>query len=122
MTKKRIHEVYMFLATASMKRMTDDEKIAFIRLLRQMKDVSQELNNAANDAYARAVADGMEETKAMDFANRAVDDIAQAESDIATEIMTEEAYMRLVMSNDWCFGQIEEIKEILTTQNQTNQQ
>lgn len=122
MTKKRIHEVYMFLATASMKRMTDEEKIAFIRLLRQMKAVSQELNSAANDAYARAVADGMEETKAMDFANRAVDDIAQAESDIATETMTEEAYMRLVMSNDWCFGQIEELRAILTTQNQTNQQ
>lgn len=122
MTKKRIHEVYMFLATASMKRMTDEEKIAFIRLLRQMKTVSQELNSAANDAYARAVADGMEETKAMDIANRAVDDIAQAESGIATETMTEEAYMRLVMSNDWNFGQIEELKGILTTQNQTNQQ
>lgn len=122
MTKKRIHEVYMFLATASMKRMTDEEKIAFIRLLRQMKTVSQELNSAANDAYARAVADGMDDTKAMDFANRAVDDIAQAESDIATETMTEETYMRLVMSNDWNFGQIEEIRAILTTQNQTNQQ
>jgi len=121
MTKKRIHEVYMFLATASMKRLTDDEKIAFIRLLRQMKKVSQELNSAANDAYARAIADGMEDTKAMDFANRAVDDIAQAESDIATETMTEEAYMRLVMSNDWNFGQIEELRGILT-QNQTNQQ
>jgi hypothetical protein len=121
MTKKRIHEVYMFLATASMKRLTDEEKIAFIRLLRQMKAVSQELNSAANDAYARAVADGMDDTKAMDFANRAVDDIAHAESDIATETMTEEAYMRLVMSNDWCFGQIEELRGILT-QNQTNQQ
>lgn len=122
MTKKRIHEVYMFLATASMKRLTDDEKIAFIRLLRQMKAVSQELNSAANDAYARAIADGMEDTKAMDFANRAVDDIALAESDIATETMTEEAYMRLVMSNDWNFGQIEELRGILTIQNQTNQQ
>jgi predicted component of type VI protein secretion system len=121
MTKKRIHEVYMFLATASMKRLTDEEKIAFIRLLRQMKAVSQELNSAANDAYARAVADGMEDTKAMDFANRAVDDIAQAESDIATETMTEEAYTRLVLSNDWNFGQIEELRGILT-QNQTNQQ
>ena len=122
MTKKRIHEVYMFLATASMKRLTDDEKIAFIRLLRQMKQVSQELNSAANDAYARAVADGMEDTKAMDFANRAVDDIAQAESDIATETMTKETYTRLVLSNDWNFGQIEELGAILTIQNQTNQQ
>jgi hypothetical protein len=122
MTKKRIHEVYMFLATASMKRMTDDEKIAFIRLLRQMKAVSQELNSAANDAYERAVADGMEDTKAMDFANRAVDDIAQSESDISTETMTKETYTRLVLSNDWNFGQIEELGAILTIQNQTNQQ
>ena len=122
MTKKRIHEVYMFLATASMKRLTDDEKIAFIRLLRQMKKVSQELNSAANDAYTRAVADGMENTEAMDFANRAVDDIAQAESDIATETMTKETYTRLVLSNDWNFGQIEELGAILTIQNQTNQQ
>jgi hypothetical protein len=111
----------MFLATASMKRLTDDEKIAFIRLLRQMKAVSQELNDAANDAYTRAIADGMEDTKAMDFANRAVDDIAQAESDIATETMTKETYTRLVLSNDWNFGQIEELGAILT-QNQTNQQ
>ena len=122
MTKKRIHEVYMFLATASMKRLTDEEKIAFIRLLRQMKAVSQELNSAANDAYTRAVADGMEADKAMDFANRAVDDIAQAESDIATETMTKETYTRLVLSNDWNFGQIEELGAILTIQNQTNQQ
>jgi hypothetical protein len=122
MTKKRIHEVYMFLATASMKRLTDEEKIAFIRLLRQMKAVSQELNSAANDAYTRAVADGMEDTKAMDFANRAVDDIAQSESDIATETMTKETYTRLVLSNDWNFGQIEELGAILTIQNQTNQQ
>lgn len=122
MTKKRIHEVYMFLATASMKRLTDDEKIAFIRLLRQMKAVSQELNDAANDAYMRAVADGMDATKATSFANRAVDDIALAESDITTETMTEETYMRLVMSNDWNFGQIEELRAILTIQNQTNQQ
>lgn len=122
MTKKRIHEVYMFLATASMKRLTDEEKIAFIRLLRQMKAVSHELNSAANDAYARAVADGMEDTKAIDFANRAVDDIAQAESDITTETMTKETYTRLVLSNDWNFGQIEELREILITKNQTNQQ
>ena len=41
MTKKRIAEIYNFLAVASMKQMTNDEKIALIRLLRQMKPIAK---------------------------------------------------------------------------------
>ena len=54
MTKKRIAELYRFLSVASMKRMNDDEKIAFIRLLRQMKPVFTEMNEAVNDAIEKA--------------------------------------------------------------------
>ena len=111
MTKKRVHEIYMFLAAASMKRLTDEEKIAFIRLLRQMKPVSNQLAEAANDAYMKAMADG--ESNAMEIANRAAEDIATEEVDIDTHILTPAAYERLALGNDWNFGQMEEVGELL---------
>lgn len=111
MTKKRLHEIYLFLAQASMKRLTDEEKIAFIRLLRQMKPVSRELADAANDAYMKALADNV--SNAMDIANLAAEDLAAEEIDIDTNIFTPSAYERLALSNDWNFGQIEELGEVL---------
>lgn len=111
MTKKRVHEIYMFLATASMKRLTDEEKIAFIRLLRQMKPVSNQLAEAANDAYMKAMSDG--ESNAMEIANRAAEDIATENVVIDTHILTPAAFERLAFGNDWNFGQMEEVRELL---------
>lgn len=113
MTKKRITEVYNFLAIASMKQMTNDEKIMLIRLLRQMKVVAKELTDAVNDAVAKAREEGMEQQQMVEFVNKAVDDLAQEETTIATDIMTPETFDRLALSNDWTFAQIEELSEEL---------
>lgn len=113
MTKKRITEVYNFLAVASMKQMTNDEKIMLIRLLRQMKGVAKELTDAVNDAVARAREEGMEQQQMVEFVNKAVDDLAQEETTILTAILTPDAFDRLALSNDWTFAQIEELGELL---------
>lgn len=113
MTKKRIAEIYNFLAVASMKQMTNDEKIALIRLLRTMKPIAKEMGDAVNDALTRAREEGMEQQQMVEFVNKAVDDLAQEETTIATDIMTPETFDRLVLSNDWTFVQIEELSEEL---------
>lgn len=111
MTKKRIAEVYRFLAAASMKRLQDEEKIKLIRLLRQMKPVANELSEAINDAMQKAIADGME--RPDQFALNAVADIAGQNVEVITATMTEDAFERLALSNDWNFGQIDELQEVL---------
>ena len=113
MTKKRITEVYNFIANASMKKMSDDEKIMLIRLLRQMKGVAKELTDAVNDAVAKAREEGMEQQQMVEFVNKAVDDLAQEETTIQTAILTPDAFDRLALSNDWTFAQIEELGEVL---------
>lgn len=113
MTKKRIAEIYNFLAVASMKQMTNDEKIALIRLLRTMKPIAKEMGDAVNDALTRARDEGMEQSQMVEFVNKAVDDLAQEETTIATDIMTPETFDRLMLSNDWTFAQIEELGEEL---------
>ena len=113
MTKKRITEVYNFLAVASMKQMTNDEKIMLIRLLRQMKGAAKELTDAVNDAVAKAREEGMEQQQMVEFVNKAVDDLAQEETTILTAILTPDAFDRLALSNDWTFAQIEELGEVL---------
>lgn len=113
MTKKRIAEIYNFLAVASMKQMTNDEKIALIRLLRQMKGVAKELTDAVNDAVEKAREEGMEQQQMIEFVNKAVDDLAQEETAIQTAILTPDAFDRLALSNDWTFAQIEELGEVL---------
>ena len=113
MTKKRITEVYNFLAVASMKQMTNDEKIALIRLLRQMKPIAKELTDAVNDAVAKAREEGMEQQQMVEFVNKAVDDLAHEETTISTAILTPDAFDRLALSNDWTFAQSEELGEVL---------
>ena len=108
MTKKRIHEIYRFLAIASMKRLNDEEKIALIRLLRQMKPVSVELGEAIQDAAQKAMADGVDDVNG--FVMKAIADIAEEETDIDVRIMSADTFERLALSNDWCFGQIDELQ------------
>ena len=113
MTKKRIAEVYNFLAVASMKQLANDDKIALIRLLRQMKPIAKEIQDAVNDAVQKAREEGMTEQAMVDFVNKAVDDLATEETTIKTAILTPEAFDQLALSNDWTFAQIEELGEIL---------
>ena len=113
MTKKRIAEVYNFLAIASMKQLANDDKIALIRLLRQMKPIAKEIQDAVNDAVQKAREEGMEQQAMVEFVNKAVDDLATEETTIKTAILTPEAFDQLALSNDWTFAQIEELGEIL---------
>ena len=113
MTKKRIAEVYNFLAIASMKQLANDDKIALIRLLRQMKPIAKEIHDAVNDAVQKAREEGMEQAQMVEFVNKAVDDLATEETTINTAILTPEAFDSLALSNDWNFAQIEELGEIM---------
>ena len=113
MTKKRVAEVYSFLAMASMKRMADDEKIALIRLLRSMKPIAKEMQDAVDDAVAKAREDGMDQRQTLEFVNKAVEDLATEDTTIDTAVMTAMAFDRLTLSNDWNFAQIEELSELL---------
>lgn len=111
MNKKRANEVYRFLATASMKRMSDEEKIMFIRLLRTLKPVAQELQDAVNDAVEKARENGVQDIEK--FVTEAVEDIARQNCGIITSVMARDTFDRLVFSNDWNFGQIEELEDVL---------
>ena len=113
MTKQKIADIYRFLSVASMKRMNDDEKVAFMRLLRTMKPVFTELNDAVKDAVDKAKAEMEDESHIMEFVNKAVEDLATQEADIIITTMTKEAFDRLCLSNDWNFAQIDELEESL---------
>ena len=113
MTKKRIAEVYNFLAIASMKQLANDDKIALIRLLRTMKPIAKEIQDAVNDAVQKAREESMEQQALVEFVNKAVDDLAQEETTIKTAILTPEAFDQLALSNDWTFAQIAELGEIM---------
>ena len=115
MTKKRISELYRFLQTASMKRMTDDEKVAFIRLLRQMKPVFVEIQQAATDALENAQKDCDDQQRVIMIVNRAMEDLSKSECDINTKTMSEDTFKRLCLSNDWNFAIIDELESELVT-------
>ena len=118
MTKQKIADIYRFLSVASMKRMNDDEKVAFMRLLRTMKPVFTELNDAVKDAVDKAKAEMEDESHIMEFVNKAVEDLATQEADIIITTMTKEAFDRLCLSNDWNFAQIDELEESLVKPSQ----
>ena len=109
MTKKRVAEIYRFLSVASMKRMNDDEKIAFMRLLRQMKPIFTEMN----DALEKAKAEMDDESHIAEFVNKAVEDLAEQGADIDVRVMKADMFNRLCLSNDWNFAQINELEEVL---------
>lgn len=114
MTKKRIAEIYQFLSAARMSRMSDEEKIQLIRLLRQMKPVATEFIEAMQDAVRQAQTNQVENIQ--QFVDKAVSDLATEETTILTAIMTPEAYDRLALSNDWTFAQIDELAEVMIKQ------
>ena len=114
MKKGRIAEVYRFLAVASMAKMTDDEKIALIRLLRQMKPVAVEIQEAVSDAMKQAEQSGMEREAAVRLAERAAQDIAMADVDMDLHRLAQQAFDHLVLSNNWTFAQIDELEGVIS--------
>lgn len=115
MTKKRIAELYRFLSVASMKRMNEDEKVAFIRLLRTMKPVFVEVQTAINDAVEKANKDCDSQADVIALVNRAMEDIWKEDCAIIVNTMTADAFERLCLSNDWNFAMIDEIEKELVT-------
>lgn len=113
MKKKRIAELYSFLSMASMKRMTDDEKIDFIRLLRQMKPIYVEMNDAVNDAISKVKTELDNQSHIAEFVEKAVADLSAQDAGINIKIMKRDAFERLHQSNDWNFAQIDELEEAL---------
>ena len=115
MTKKNINEVFNFLQGARMSRMKDDEKIQIIKLLRVMKPVAKDLQDAANDAVEKARAEYPDDTqKVMELVNKSMEDLANQEViGVDTKVLTPDAFERLCLSNDWTFGQIDELEQIL---------
>lgn len=115
MTKKNINEVFNFLQGARMSRMKDDEKIQVIKLLRVMKPVAKDLQDAANDAAEKArkeYPDDMQ--KVMELVNKSMEDLASQDViGVDTQVLTPDAFERLCFSNDWTFGQIDELEQIL---------
>lgn len=118
MTKKNVSDIYRFLSVASMKRMNDDEKISFMRLLRTMKPVFTELNDAVKDAVDKAKEEMEDESHIMEFVNKAVEDLATQEAGIDIQTMSREAFDHLCLSNDWNFAQIDELEESLVKPSQ----
>lgn len=114
MTKKRIAEIYQFLSAARMSRLSDEEKIQLIRLLRQMKPVATEFIEAVQEAVRQARDNQVENIQ--EFVDKAVSDIASEETTISPATMTPEAFDRLALSNDWTFAQIEELAEVMIKQ------
>jgi len=110
MKQKRVAELYRFLSVASMKRMTDDEKVAFIRLLRTMKPLCVELQSAVDDAIIKAREETDDQQKVVALVNKAVADIAERDCDVNIQTMSAEAFDRLSLSNDWSFAQIDELE------------
>lgn len=115
MTKKNINEVYNFLQGARMSRMKDDEKIQVIKLLRGMKPVAKDLQDAANDAVEKARAEYPDDTqKVMELVNKSMEDLASQEViGVETRVLTPDTFERLCLSNDWTFGQIDELEQML---------
>ena len=115
MTKKNINEVFNFLQGARMSRMKDNEKIQIIKLLRVMKPVAKDLQDAANDAAEKArkeYPDDMQ--KVIELVNKSMEDLASQEAiGIDTQVLSPDAFERLCLSNDWTFGQIDELEQIL---------
>ena len=115
MTKKNINEVFNFLQGARMSRMKDDEKIQVIKLLRTMKPVAKDLQDAANDAVEKARAEYPDDTqKVMELVNKSMEDLAgQDIIGVETRVLTPDAFERLCLSNDWTFGQVDELEQML---------
>ena len=110
MKQKRVADLYRFLSVASMKRMADDEKVAFIRLLRTMKPLFVELRAAVDDALVKAGEETDDQQKIVELTNNAVADLAERDCDVNVRTMSPETFNRLCLSNDWSFAQIDELE------------
>lgn len=111
MNKKRINDIYQFMSNARMSKLSDDEKVTVITLLRMMKPVAVSVQEAAQDAFATAKAEYPDDQqKATELFNKSMADILNQEVDIDLRVLTDDAFGRLCLSNDWTFAQMDELE------------
>lgn len=141
-TTEKIVGAYSILADAKITKMEDADKYKVIKMLRSLRGVALAFEEFRQDAVTRLrgeehekmveLADqwrreGEKTTLTEDerrgvnmyFAeyNRKVEeclrDEADKENDLEFEVLTEEAFGKLVASNDWTVRQIMEVEEVL---------
>ena len=112
MNKGRIADIYTFLSGARMSKLNDDEKVAVIRLLRSMKPVATEIREAVAEASQKAVAEYPQDINAaQQLVNEAVKDLLNEEvPDFTAKVLTADTFERLCFSNDWTFGEIDNLE------------
>lgn len=112
MNKGRIADIYTFLSGARMSKLNDDEKVAVIRLLRSMKPVATEVREAVAEASQKAVAEYPTDINAaQQLVNEAVKDLLNEDvPDFTAKVLTDDAFERLCFSNDWTFGEIDNLE------------
>ena len=112
MNKGRIADIYTFLSGARMSKLNDDEKVAVIRLLRSMKPVATEIREAVAEASQKAVAEYPTDINAaQQLVNEAVKDLLNEDvPDFTAKVLTADAFERLCFSNDWTFGEIDNLE------------
>lgn len=109
MTKGKIVDVYQFLAGARMSKLTDDEKVLVITLLRKMKPVAMEIQAAVSDASEKAKKEYPDDIAAAKrLVNKSVVSLLQEEvQGFSAKVLNEDVFQRLCFSNDWTFQQME---------------
>ena len=111
MNKKRITDIYNFMSNARMSKLSDDEKVTVITLLRMMKPVAVSVQEAAQDAVATARAEYPDDQqKVTELFNKSMADILNQDVDIDLHVLTDDAFRRLCFSNDWTFAQMDELE------------
>lgn len=109
MNKGKIADVYQFLSGARMSKLTDEEKVTVITLLRTMKPFAAEIHSAVRDAAAKARAEYPDDAAAAQrLVNKSVEALFNEEvPDFSAKVLAEDTFQRLCFSNDWTFQQME---------------
>ena len=123
MNKGRIADMYQFLSQAKMAKLSDEEKVVVITLLRKMKPIATDVRDAAADATQRAVKEYPKDIQAVHrLVNDAIKDLLNEDvPDFTAKVLTTDAFERLCFSNDWTFAQIDNLEtDLVATSETTN--
>jgi len=135
MTKKEVANLYNWLQGAKVTKLTDEEKIKFIRMMRTLKPVAKEVRDATNDALetakderydemvkrinegatsANQIADAQSYIKHIcEVADKAVSDLLAQDVQTVLPRLSEETFERLCLSNDWNMAQVADLEQYL---------
>jgi len=141
-TTKQISEVYAKLADAKITKMEDADKFKVIKALKQLKSIATAYEDFKKDAGEKLKGEEHDKMieKAQKWQNEGKDttlteeekiavnkyfseyndkissclkEEAAKENELTFEALTEEAFGRLMTSNDWTLSEITSIEEIL---------